>query len=340
MKKALITGITGQDGSYLAEHLLELGYEVHGLVRRNSINLYENISGILNRITLHQGELCSGSHIRDLLDSVQPDEIYNLAAQSHVNTSYALPEITADINGMGPLRLLEAMRSLKLLDKTRFFQASTSDLFGQVDAEYQNEDTPFAPNNPYAIAKLFAHWTVVNYRKNGGIFACNGIMFNHESPRRGITFVTKKITQALARIALGENHVLELGNLDIKKDWGHAKDFTEAMVKMLQHDTPDDYVLATGTQHSIKEFCECAADYFGISLTWEGSGVDTYAVDIKNSKKIIQINPIFYRPADVGSRKGDYSKAFNKIKWSPKHNFKCLVSDMCQKDFDLYKDKK
>lgn len=332
MKRAFITGVTGQDGSYLAEYLLDKGYEVHGIIRRNSDSNHQNIKAIKNDIVLHQADLTDGICIGSVLEKIQPDEIYNLAAQSHVKISFNLPQHTADVDALGPLRLLEAIRSLKL--NSKFYQASTSEMFGMVESCPQNENTPFRPASPYGCAKLFAHWMLVNYRMGYNIFACSGILFNHESPRRGELFVTKKITRSFANMAAGKNQILELGNLDSLRDWGHAKDYVRAMWMMLQQDKPDDYVISTGKQVSVRDFCNYAANYFGMDLIWEGSGLDEVARNAKTGQILIKVNPDFYRPVDVVNLLGDATKAKTVLGWEPIYSLEDLVNDMCSSDYN------
>ena len=332
MKKALITGITGQDGSYLAELLLEKNYEVHGLVRRSSnVNAaFPNIKNFVNDVTLHYGDLSDGINLRNIMMNVLPDEVYNLAAQSHVHVSFEVPEYTADTNGSGVLRLLEATKSMMCngYPNVRFYQASTSEMFGQVQEVPQRETTPFYPRSPYGIAKLYAYWITVNYRESYGLHASNGILFNHESPRRGENFVTRKVTKAFQRMMTGKQDILELGNLDSLRDWGHAEDFVEGMWRILQQDIPGDYVLATGIQHSIRQFCELVAQEYGINLVWLGTGLNEVGVDFATDRTLIKVNPEFYRPADVNTLLGDSSKARTALGWEPKHNLVSLVKDM------------
>ena len=338
MKKALITGIAGQDGSYLAEMLLDKGYEVHGLIRRSSnFDHHPNIENIRNKATFHHGDLSDSYSIRNLIDKVQPNEIYNLAAQSHVKVSFEMPELTGDVNALGPLRILESIHSLHMENDVRFYQASTSEMFGITKHNPQNEETPFYPGSPYSAAKLYAYWITVNYRESYGIFGCNGLLFNHESPRRGELFVTRKITKAFANMVLGKQDVLELGNMDSLRDWGHAKDYVRAMWLMLQHDKPDDYVVATGIQTSIREFCEATAKYFDIQLEWEGKGIDEVARNKATGQIMIRVNPAFYRPVDVVNIQGDASKIDRVLGWKPEHTLQDLVNDMCQSDFGIAK---
>ena len=329
MKVALITGITGQDGSYLAELLLEKGYEVHGIIRRSSLINTHRIDGIYNRLNLHYGDLTDSTNLVRVIQKVQPDEIYNLGAQSHVKVSFEMPEYTADVDAVGTLRVLEAVRLLGMEDRVRIYQASTSELYGLVQETPQKETTPFYPRSPYGVAKLYGYWITKNYREAYGMYACTGILFNHESPRRGETFVTRKITRALSRISVGLQDCLYLGNLNAKRDWGHAKDFVEAMWLMLQQDEPDDYVIATGTQYSVKDFVEEAAPYFGMNIAWEGEGLNEIGVDRLTKKTVIQVNPKYFRPAEVETLLGDASKAKEKLGWEPKITFKQLVEDMC-----------
>lgn len=332
MKKALITGITGQDGSYLAELLLEKGYEVHGMIRRSSTFNTSRLND--SRLFLHYGDLSDSSSINHIVEKVRPDEIYHLGAQSHVKVSFEMPEYTADITGLGTLRILDAIRTSGL--KTKFYQASSSEMFGKVKPEHLpiTEDTPFYPRSPYGCAKLYAYWLTRNYRESYGMFTVNGILFNHESPRRGETFVTRKITQGLARIKLGKQEKLFLGNLDAKRDWGHAKDFVRGMWLMLQHDTPDDYILATNESHSVREFAEVVAKHIGIDLRWEGSGMAEKGIDNKTGKTIIEIGPEFFRPAEVDVLLGDYSKAKKVLGWQPETTFTKLAEQMAQADYD------
>lgn len=342
MKKALITGITGQDGSYLAEFLLSKGYEVHGIKRRASSfntqrvdHLYQDPHEKERRFILHYGDMTDTSNVFRLIQKIQPDEIYNLAAQSHVQVSYEMPEYTANADGLGALRLLEAIRSLGLAEKTKFYQASTSELFsGEPGEAPQNENTSFRPKSPYGTAKLYAYWITVNYRGAYGIFACNGILFNHESPRRGETFVTRKITRATARISLGLQDKLYLGNLNAKRDWGHAKDAVRAMWLILQQSEPDDYVIATGEQHSVREFCELAFKEVGIELEWIGKGLEEKGVDRKTGRVIVEIDPRYFRPVEVESLCGDASKAKEKLGWKPEITFEELIKEMVQSDLE------
>jgi len=329
MKVALITGITGQDGSYLAEFLLEKGYEVHGIIRRNSmINTYR-IDHIYDQLHLHYGDLTDSTNVVRVIQKVQPDEIYNLGAQSHVKVSFEMPEYTGQTDALGTLRVLEAVRLLGMENSVRIYQASTSELYGLVQEVPQRETTPFYPRSPYGVAKLYGYWIVKNYREAYGLHASSGILFNHESPRRGETFVTKKITRALSRISVGQQELLSLGNLNAKRDWGHAKDFVEAMWLMLQQDEPEDFVIATGKQYSVREFVEEAAPYFGMKIAWEGEGLDEVGIDKLTKKEVIRVDPKYFRPAEVETLLGDASKAKENLGWEPKISFKQLVEDMC-----------
>jgi GDPmannose 4,6-dehydratase len=329
MKRALITGITGQDGSYLAELLLEKGYEVHGIIRRSSSINTDRIDHLYQNIKLHYGDLTDSTNIVRVIQKVQPDEIYNLGAQSHVKVSFEMPEYTADVDAVGTLRVLEAVRLLGLEDRVRIYQASTSELYGLVQEIPQRETTPFYPRSPYGVAKIYGYWITKNYRESYGMYACTGILFNHESPRRGETFVTRKITRGLSRISCGLQDVLELGNLNAKRDWGHAKDFVEAMWLMLQQDEPEDYVIATGVQYSVREFVEEAAPYFNMNIVWEGEGLDEIGIDKNTGRTVIKVNPKYFRPAEVETLLGDATKAKEKLGWEPKTSFKQLVEDMC-----------
>ena len=329
MKVALISGISGQDGSYLAELLLEKGYEVHGIIRRASQINTQRIDLIYDRIKLHYGDLTDSTNLVRIIQQVQPDEIYNLGAQSHVKVSFEIPEYTGQVDALGTLRILEAVRLLGIEDKTRIYQASTSEMFGKVQEIPQKETTPFYPRSPYGVAKLYGYWIVKNYRESYGLHASSGILFNHESPRRGETFVTRKITRGLSRISVGEQDILYLGNLNSKRDWGHAKDFVEAMWLMLQQDEADDYVIATGEQYSVREFVEEAAPYFGMKIEWMGEGLDEVGYDWNTKKAVIKVNPKYFRPAEVETLLGDASKAKEKLGWKPKISFKQLVEDMC-----------
>jgi len=338
VNKALITGVTGQDGSYLAELLLSKGYEVHGVKRRTSLFNTDRIDHIYvdphesdRRFILHHGDLTDASSLIRIIQQVQPDEIYNLAAQSHVAVSFEEPEYTANSDGLGALRILEAIRILGLEKKTRFYQASTSELYGLVQEIPQRETTPFHPRSPYAVAKLYAYWITVNYRESYGMYACNGILFNHESPVRGETFVTRKITRALARIKLGLQECLYLGNMDAKRDWGHAKDYVEMQWLMLQQEQPEDFVIATGVQHSVRDFVNAAAAEIEMKIQWKGSGLDERGYD-QNGRCIVAVDPRYFRPAEVETLLGDASKARRKLGWAPKITFKELVSEMMRED--------
>jgi len=340
MKKALITGITGQDGAYLSEHLLTEGYEVHGIKRRTSLfntdridHLFEGEPGRTGQFQLHHGDMTDSSSLTRILQAVRPDEVYNLAAQSHVAVSFEEPEYTANSDAMGALRLLEAIRFLGLGDKTRFYQASTSELYGLVQETPQRETTPFYPRSPYAVAKLYAYWITVNYREAYDIYACNGILFNHESPIRGETFVTRKITRALARIKLGTQKELRLGNMDALRDWGHARDYVKMMHMMLQQDKPEDYVIATGQQYSVREFVKLAAEVLGMSVTFEGEGVDEVGRD-ETGRVIVRVDPAYFRPAEVETLLGDASKARQQLGWTPETPFETLVQEMALSDFE------
>jgi GDPmannose 4,6-dehydratase len=329
MKKALITGITGQDGSYLADLLLSKGYKVDGIIRRASQINTQRIDHIYNQIKLHYGDLTDSTNLVRVIQQVQPDEIYNLGAQSHVKVSFEIPEYTGMVDGLGTLRILEAVRLLGMENKTRIYQASTSEMFGKVQEIPQKETTPFYPRSPYGVAKLYGYWIVKNYRESYGLHASSGILFNHESPRRGETFVTRKITRGLSRISIGEQDILYLGNLNAKRDWGHAKDFVEAMWLMLQQDEADDYVIATGEQYSVREFVEAAAPYFGMQITWRGEGLNEIGYDVFTGNEVIKVSPKYFRPAEVETLLGDASKAKKKLGWEPKISFKQLVEDMC-----------
>jgi GDPmannose 4,6-dehydratase len=338
-KKALITGITGQDGAFLAEFLLEKGYEVHGVKRRSSLfntdridHLYQDPHVSDRNFILHYGDLTDSTNLIRIIQQVQPDEIYNLAAQSHVAVSFESPEYTANSDALGTLRILEGMRILGLEKKTRFYQASTSELFGKVQETPQTEKTPFYPRSPYAAAKLYAYWITVNYREAYGMYACNGILFNHESGIRGETFVTRKITRAMARIKLGLQDSLYLGNLDSKRDWGHARDYVEMQWLMLQQDTPDDFVIATGRQYSVREFVDAAAKEIGISLRWEGKGIDEKGFNAKTGAVIVAVDPRYFRPTEVETLLGDATKAREKLGWVPRITFEELVTEMVQTD--------
>jgi GDPmannose 4,6-dehydratase len=329
MKTALLTGITGQDGSYLAELLLEKGYEVHGIIRRASLINTHRIDHVYDSIHLHYGDLTDSTNLVRIIQQVQPDEIYNLGAQSHVKVSFEIPEYTGQVDALGTLRILEAVRLLGMEKKTRIYQASTSEMFGKVQEIPQSETTPFYPRSPYGVAKVYGYWIIKNYRESYGLHASSGILFNHESPRRGETFVTRKITRGLSRISTGEQDILYLGNLNAKRDWGHAKDFVEAMWLMLQQDKPDDYVIATGEQYSVKEFVEAAAPYFGMKIEWMGEGLDEVGFDWNTKRPVIKVNPKYFRPAEVETLLGDASKAKKNLGWAPKISFEQLVEDMC-----------
>lgn len=326
-KVALITGIAGQDGSYLAEFLLNKGYEVHGIVRRSSSINTRRLDSIYNYIHLHYGDLTDSSNLIDIVRATKPNEIYNLGAQSHVKVSFELPEYTAQVDAIGTLRMLEAIRLLDL--ESRFYQASTSELYGLVQESPQTEKTPFYPRSPYGVAKIYGFWIVKNYRESYGMHASSGILFNHESPRRGETFVTRKITIGLSRIFKGMQDCLYLGNLNAKRDWGHAKDFIEAMWLMLQQEKPDDYVIATGKQYSVRQFVEEAAKYFDMDIFWENQGEKEVGINRKTNKVIVRIDPRYFRPAEVESLLGDASKAREILGWEPRISFKQLVEDMC-----------
>jgi GDPmannose 4,6-dehydratase len=329
MKIALITGITGQDGSYLTELLLQKGYEVHGIVRRASLINTDRIDHVYDSINLHYGDLTDSTNLVRVIQQVQPDEIYNLGAQSHVKVSFEMPEYTGMVDGLGTLRILEAVRILGMEKKTRIYQASTSEMFGKVQEIPQTETTPFYPRSPYGVAKVYGYWIVKNYRESYGLHASSGILFNHESPRRGETFVTRKITRGLSSISTGQQDILYLGNLNAKRDWGHAQDFVEAMWLMMQQDEPDDYVIATGQQYSVRDFVEEAAPYFGMNVVWEGEGLNEVGIDKNTRKTIIKVNPKYFRPAEVETLLGDATKAKEKLGWEPKTSFKQLVEDMC-----------
>ncbi len=350
-KKALITGVTGQDGSYLAEFLLEKGYEVHGIKRRSSSfntqrvdHLYKDPHEKEQNFILHYGDMTDSTNLINIIQSIKPDEIYNLAAQSHVAVSFESPEYTANCDALGTLRVLEAVRSLGLIQKTKIYQASTSELFGKVKEIPQKETTPFYPRSPYGVAKLYAYWIVVNYRESYGMFICNGILFNHESPRRGETFVTRKITRGLARIAIGLDKCLYLGNLDSKRDWGHAKDYIEMQWLMLQQDTPQDFVISTGRQESIRRFVELAAAELGwkdknnVSIKWSGNGLEEIGRRADNNEIVIRVDPRYFRPNEVDALLGDSTNAKNKLGWQPKITLEQLVKEMVS--YDLEESKK
>ena len=345
MKKAIITGVTGQDGSYLAEFLLNKDYEVHGVKRRTSLintnridHLYQDPFENQRKFILHHADLTDSTSLTRIIQEVQPDEIYNLAAQSHVAVSFEQPEYTANSDALGALRILEAIRILKLEKKTKFYQASTSELYGLVKEIPQTENTPFHPRSPYGVAKLYAYWITVNYREAYGIYACNGILFNHESPVRGETFVTRKITRGLARIKLGLQKNLFLGNLNALRDWGHAKDYVEAQWLMLQQNKPDDFVIATGKQYSVKDFVNCAAKNLDMVFEWKGKGLNE--VGLLNGKEIIKVDPRYFRPAEVENLLGDPTKAKEKLNWFPRISFENLVREMIEEDYKIAKNEK
>ncbi|MFA6587790.1 MAG: GDP-mannose 4,6-dehydratase [Patescibacteria group bacterium] len=338
MKKALITGITGQDGSYLAELLLEKGYEVHGIIRRASTfntgrleSIYQDPHVLNRRLILHYGDLLDSSNLFRLIEKIVPDEIYNLGAQSHVRVSFDMPEFTGNADALGVTRLLETIRETRI--NTRFYQASSSEMFGKVQETPQKETTPFYPRSPYGIAKIYAHWITINYRESYNLFACSGILFNHESPRRGETFVTRKITRGLSRIKLGKEENIFLGNLDAKRDWGYAKDYVEAMWLMLQQPKPDDFVIATGETHSVREFVEEAGRLLGYDIRWKGKSLEEEGFDAKSGKTLIKIDSKYFRPAEVDILIGDASKAKKQLGWTPKTNFKELVKLMVEADY-------
>ena len=340
-KKALITGITGQDGSYLTELLLEKGYEVHGIIRRSSSfntgridHLYRDRHNKDLKLFLHYGDVTDSSNLNRLLEKVHPDEIYNLAAQSHVKVSFEVPEYTAEVDAIGTLRFLDAIKEIGI--KTRFYQASTSELYGKVQEVPQKETTPFYPRSPYAVAKLYAYWIIVNYREAYNIFACNGILFNHESPRRGETFVTRKITIAAAKIKAGKQEKLYLGNLNSLRDWGYAPDYVEGMWRILQHNLPEDFVLATNEMHTVKEFTELSFREIGIELAWEGEGVNEKGRDKKSGKVLVEVDPAYFRPTEVEQLLGDFTKAKTLLGWEPKVKFKELVSIMAKADLEKF----
>jgi GDPmannose 4,6-dehydratase len=339
MKKALITGITGQDGYYLTKILLKKKYQVHGIKRRSSLintqridEFFENKELKDKNFFLYHGDMTDSSSLISILNKVKPNEIYNLAAQSHVKVSFEIPEYTASSDALGVLRLLEAVKSTNLIKKTKIYQASTSELYGKSPPP-QNEKTPFYPRSPYAVAKLYAYWMIVNYREAYDFFACNGILFNHESPLRGETFVTRKITIGLSRVKLGKQKKIQLGNLDAKRDWGHAEDFALAMWKILQQKKPQDFVIATGKQYSVREFATLAAKRLGLRLRWIGKGLNEKAINIDTNKVVIEVNKKYFRPTEVDSLKGDITKAKKILKWNPKISFKSLVEEMVDKDF-------
>jgi GDPmannose 4,6-dehydratase len=339
-RRALVTGVTGQDGAYLTEFLLARGYEVHGIKRRSSSfntdridHLYQDPHAADLHLILHYGDLTDSTNLIRIVQSVQPDEIYNLAAQSHVGVSFETAEYTANADAVGTLRLLEALRILGLERKTRFYQASTSEMFGRVQESPQRESTPFYPRSPYGVAKLYAHWITINYREAYGMFACSGILFNHESPIRGETFVSRKITRALTRITLGLEECLYLGNLDARRDWGHARDYVRAQWLMLQQQQPEDFVIATGVQHSVREFVECAARCLGMNVEWRGQGTETQGIDA-SGRVIVRVDPRYFRPTEVDSLLGDASKARARLGWSPEISFDQLVEEMVRSDLE------
>lgn len=343
-KRALITGITGQDGSYLAELLLDKGYDVHGIIRRASSfnthridHLYNNPEIYGKKLYLHYGDLTDSSNLNRLLEKVQPDEIYNLGAQSHVQVSFEVPEYTAEVDGIGVLRFLDAIKEVGLKDHTKFYQASTSELYGKVQEIPQTEKTPFYPRSPYAAAKLYAFWITKNYREAYDLFACNGILFNHESERRGKTFVTRKITVAVAKIMLGLQDILLLGNLDSKRDWGYAPEYVEGMWRMLQCNEPDDYVLATNETHSVREFVEESFAFFNEKIEWRGDGVNEIGILVSSGKTVVAIDPRYFRPTEVDILIGDYSKAKEKLNWLPQVTFRELVQVMAKSDYDKWR---
>jgi GDPmannose 4,6-dehydratase len=331
MKTALITGITGQDGSYLAELLLEKGYMVHGIIRRSSSINTGRIDHIYSHpnLKLHYGDVTDSLSIMNILKKYEPDEIYNLAAQSHVKVSFETPEYTAQVDALGTLKILESVRLLNLEKKTKIYQASTSELYGLVQEIPQKETTPFYPRSPYGVAKLYGYWIVKNYRESYNMFACSGILFNHESPRRGHNFVTKKIVNGIEAVSAGRQECLYLGNIHAKRDWGHAKDYVNAMWLMLQQDTPDDFVIATGEQYSVKEFVERCAPFFGLKIRWEGEGLNEVGIDTITNKIVVRVDEKYFRPAEVETLLGDPSKAKSVLGWQPEHTFDSLVEDMC-----------
>lgn len=335
MKKALITGITGQDGSYLAEQLLYKGYQVHGMVRRSSSFNTSRIDHIYKDLRLHYGDVTDTSNVNRLLEQIGPDEIYNLAAQSHVRVSFDIPEYTAQVDALGTLRFLDAIKEVGLKDKTRFYQASTSELYGKIQECPQTEKTPFYPRSPYGVAKLFGYWSVINYRESYGIHASNGVLFNHESPRRGETFVSRKITRAVGRIKEGLQDCLYLGNLDAKRDWGYAPEYTDMMWRMLQQDTPDDYVCATGETNTIRKFCKESFKEVGIDIEFRGEDVEEEGIDTKTGKVLVKIDPRYFRPTEVDLLLGDATKAKEKLGWEPKVKFNDLVKIMTKADWKL-----
>ena len=343
-KTALISGITGQDGAYLAEFLLGKGYVVHGIKRRSSLlntdridHLYQDPHEVNVRLTLHYGDLTDATNLIRIIQQVKPDEIYNLAAQSHVGVSFETPEYTANADAVGTLRMLEAIRILGLEGRTRFYQASTSEMFGKAQETPQRETTPFYPRSPYGVAKLYAHWICVNYREAYGLYACNGILFNHESPVRGETFVSRKITRALARIRAGLEDTLHLGNLDARRDWGHARDYVRAQWLMLQQPQPEDYVVATGTQHSVRDLVVLAGKFLGMDIEWHGRGADELGVDRNSGHTVVRVDPRYFRPTEVESLLGDASKIRTKLGWTPEISFDALVREMVDSDLALAK---
>ncbi len=347
MKRALITGVTGQDGSYLSELLLEKGYEVHGIKRRASSfntqridHLFQDVHNKDAKFILHYGDLSDSTNLEKLVYDIQPDEIYNLAAQSHVKVSWDCPEYTADCDALGTLRLLEAIRMNHLENKTKFYQASTSELYGLIQEPIQKETTPFYPRSPYAVAKLYAYWICVNYRESFGLWAANGILFNHESPRRGETFVTRKITMAASKIKLGLQDKIYLGNLNAKRDWGHAKDYVRGMWQIMQQDKPQDYVLATGTTTSIRDFCKMTFEELGIDIEFIGEGINEKGIDTATGKTLIEVDPRYFRPAEVDLLLGDSSKARRELGWQPEYDLRMLVKDMVKSDLELAKKEK
>ena len=343
MKKiALITGITGQDGSYLAEFLLEKDYEVHGIVRRSSTGVNTtNIDSIKDRVKLHYGDLSDAANLEAIVMKVRPDEVYNLAAQSHVSVSYDCPTYTGDVNAIGVLKLLEAAKKLNKEKQVKFYQASTSELYGKVRETPQNEFTPFYPRSPYAVAKAYGYFITVNYRESFDMFACNGILFNHESPRRGPEFVTRKIVQGMLKTHLGMQDILQLGNLAARRDWGHAKDYVRAMWAILQQDTPEDFVISSDEEHSVKDFCDDVAKYLGFEIEWQGTDLEQIGINKTTGKRIIEVNKEFYRHAEVPTILGDCSKAKQKLNWKPEYTFKDLVFEMCEVEMkSLIGDKK
>ncbi len=337
-KKALITGITGQDGSYLAELLLEKGYEVHGLHRRLSRPNTQRIDHLIGEsggVVLHYGDMADSTRLTHVMRMVQPDEVYNLAAQSHVQVSFETPEYTTDVDALGTLRLLEAIRLLDMADRVRFYQASTSELFGKVAEIPQNERTPFYPRSPYGVSKLYAYWITVNYREAYGMYACNGVLFNHESPRRGGMFVTRKVTRAAARMAHGVQKRLYLGNLEARRDWGHAKDYVDAIWRILQQDEPEDFVVATGKIHTVRQVCEMAFGYTGVDLRWEGEGLEEKGYDRKTGDLLVEVDPRFFRPAEVHFLQGDASRAREKLGWTPRYSVREMIEEMMEHDLAL-----